>query len=62
MAALIVGQSAPPGRRMGHAGAIVTGSAGRAAEKTRALAAAGAAIAPSPGAIGATVREVMGAA
>ena len=58
--ALVVGRLAPPGRRMGHAGAIITGAAGRAAEKTAALAAAGAAIAPSPGAIGATVREVMG--
>ena len=57
---LVVGRLAPPGRRMGHAGAIITGAAGRAAEKTAALAAAGAAIAPSPGAIGATVREVIG--
>ncbi len=58
--ALVVGQLAPSGKRMGHAGAIITGRAGRADEKTRALAAAGVAIAPSPGAIGATVREVMG--
>ena len=58
--ALVVGRLAPPGRRMGHAGAIITGAAGRAEEKTVALAAAGAAIAPSPGAIAATVREVMG--
>ena len=57
---LIVGQSAPPGKRMGHAGAIITGSAGRASEKVRALSAAGVAVAPSPGAIGTTVREVMG--
>ena len=57
---LIVGQSAPPGKRMGHAGAIITGSAGRASEKVKALCAAGVAVAPSPGAIGATVREVMG--
>ena len=59
--ALIVGQSAPPGRRMGHAGAIITGSAGRADEKTKALAAAGVSIAPSPGDIASTVREVMAA-
>ncbi len=57
---LIVGQSAPPGKRMGHAGAIITGSAGRASEKVKALSAAGVAVAPSPGAIGTTVREVMG--
>jgi succinyl-CoA synthetase alpha subunit len=60
--ALVAGQLAPSGKRMGHAGAIITGRAGRADEKTSALAAAGVAIAPSPGAIGATVREVMGAA
>ena len=58
--ALIVGQSAPPGKRMGHAGAIITGSAGRADEKVKALAAAGVAIVPSPGDIGNTVQEVMG--
>jgi succinyl-CoA synthetase alpha subunit len=58
--ALVVGQLAPSGKRMGHAGAIITGRAGRAEEKTRALAVAGVVIAPSPGAIGATVREVMG--
>jgi len=57
---LIVGRSAPPGKRMGHAGAIITGSAGRAEEKVKALSAAGVAVAPSPGAIGITVKEVMG--
>ena len=60
VAALIVGQSAPPGRRMGHAGAIITGSGGRADEKTKALAAVGASIIPSPGAIGVTVQEMLG--
>ena len=60
VAALIVGQSAPPGRRMGHAGAIITGSGGRADEKTRALAVAGVAIIPSPGAIGTTVQQIVG--
>ena len=62
IAALIVGQSAPPGRRMGHAGAIITGSSARASEKVKALAAAGVAIIPSPGEIGATVQQVMGGA
>ena len=57
--ALIVGQTAPPGRRMGHAGAIVTGTAGRASAKVRALSEAGAAIAPSPAEIGSTVKEVL---
>ena len=60
LVALIVGQSAPPGRRMGHAGAIITGSAARADEKARALAAAGVAIASSPGEIGTTMQEIMG--
>jgi succinyl-CoA synthetase alpha subunit len=59
VAALIVGQSAPPGRRMGHAGAIITGSAARADEKIKALAAAGVAIVPSPGEIGKTAQEMM---
>ena len=60
IAALIVGQSAPPGKRMGHAGAIITGSAGRASEKVKALAAAGVSIIPAPGEIGVTVQEMMG--
>jgi len=62
VAALIVGRSAPPGRRMGHAGAIITGRAARADEKIKALAGAGAAIVPSPADIGNTVQEVVGAA
>ena len=60
IAALIVGQSAPPGKRMGHAGAIITGSAARAEEKAKALSAAGVAIAPGPGEIGSTLKELMG--
>ena len=62
LAALIVGRSAPPGRRMGHAGAIITGRAARADEKIKALASAGAAIVPTPAHIGETARELMGAA
>ena len=62
IAALIVGESAPPGKRMGHAGAIITGSAARAVEKKRALAAAGVAIVPAPGEIGRTLQEVIGQA
>ena len=60
VAALIVGQSAPPGKRMGHAGAIITGSAGRASEKVKALAAAGVNIIPAPGEIGVTFQEMVG--
>ena len=59
IAALIVGQSAPAGKRMGHAGAIITGSAARADEKMKALAAAGVSIIPAPGSIGVAVQELM---
>ena len=59
IAALIVGQSAPPGKRMGHAGAIITGSAGKAEEKQNALSAAGVYIIPGPGAIGDTLKELV---
>jgi len=58
--ATVVGISAPPGKRMGHAGAIVTGAAARADEKMKALARAGAVIAPSPAEIGTTVQKVLG--
>ncbi len=60
VAALIVGRSAPPGRRMGHAGAIVTGKAARADEKVRALEAAGVRTIPSPADIGITVQDLLG--
>ena len=59
IAALIVGQSAPPGKRMGHAGAIITGSSGKASEKVKALASAGVSIIPSPGSIGKTLKETL---
>ena len=59
IAALIVGRSAPPGRRMGHAGAIITGKAARAEEKIKALDRAGAATIPSPADIGVTVQGIL---
>ena len=58
--ALVVGTTAPPGRRMGHAGAIITGTAGLASEKVKALREAGAHIVPSPAEIGATAKKALG--
>ena len=57
--AFVAGATAPPGRRMGHAGAIISGSSGRAQEKIAALAAAGATIAPSPAEIGLTMKKML---
>jgi succinyl-CoA synthetase alpha subunit len=59
MASFIAGSAAPPGRRMGHAGAIITGTAGRASEKKKALAAAGVKIAESPAEIPQKIKEAM---
>jgi succinyl-CoA synthetase alpha subunit len=55
----ICGQTAPPGRRMGHAGAIIAGGKGTAAEKMAAMTAAGIHVVKSPADIGAKVKEVL---
>ena len=55
----IVGQTAPPGKRMGHAGAIISGGKGTAQEKIDALKRAGVRMAPSPALIGQTMKEAL---
>jgi succinyl-CoA synthetase alpha subunit len=57
--AFIAGQTAPPGRRMGHAGAIISGGKGTAADKMAALKAAGIAVVPTPAEIGSTMKNLL---
>ena len=59
VASLIVGQTAPVGRRMGHAGAVITGTAALASEKMKALADAGCHVIPTPADIGRVVEEML---
>jgi succinyl-CoA synthetase alpha subunit len=59
MVGFIAGQTAPPGRRMGHAGAIISGGSGKAEDKLAAMADAGIIVCPSPAMLGEKMQEAM---
>ncbi|MEY3173660.1 MAG: Succinyl-CoA ligase [ADP-forming] subunit alpha [Planctomycetota bacterium] len=60
VAGFIAGQTAPPGKRMGHAGAIISGGGGTAAEKMKALRDAGVIVSDSPGGMGDAMKQALG--
>jgi succinyl-CoA synthetase alpha subunit len=59
VAGFIAGRTAPPGKRMGHAGAIISGGKGTAAEKVAAMEAAGIKMAPTPADMGKTLKSML---